>query len=192
MTARKQIDAIESMTLTPDHDTPGDWPLTPDDLLGRLTDMGISFALHHHPAFFTVAEGEAFEKNIPGLHCRNLFLRDKKKNNFLLCLQNATAVDLKKLQPVIGSDRLSFGSPDRLWEYLGVKPGSVCAYAIANDRHQDVKICLDASMMGAEVVNFHPLINTMTIGVKPADLVRFIESCGRTPYILDLSTCKPD
>lgn len=168
------------------------WPLTPEGLLARLTDRGIAYTLHHHPAFFTVAEGEAFEKNIPGLHCRNLFLRDKKKQNFLLCLQNATKVDLKKLPALIGSDRLSFGSADRLWEYLGVTPGSVCAYAIANDRGQDVKICLDASMMGAEIVNFHPLINTMTIGVAPQDLVRFIESCGRTPYILDLTSCKPD
>jgi Ala-tRNA(Pro) deacylase len=168
-----------------------DWPMTPDTLLAHLTKMGIAYDLHHHPAFFTVEEGLAFEKDIPGLHCRNLFLRDRKKNNFLLCLQNATDVDMKKLPPLIGSDRLSFGSADRLWEYLGVKPGSVCAYAIVNDTAQNVKICLDASMMSAPIINFHPLINTMTIGVAPNDLVRFIESCGHIPYIIDLSSAAP-
>jgi Ala-tRNA(Pro) deacylase len=101
-------------------------------------------------------------------------------------------VDIKKLPSVIGSDRLSFGSPERLWDYLGVRPGSVCPYAIINDKHKDVKILLDRSMMETERVNYHPLLNTMTISVKPSDLIRFIESCGHTPHIVDLTSAKPD
>lgn len=159
------------------------------DVLRRL---GIPFTLHHHQAVFTVAESEAVDAQIPGTHCRNLFLRDKKKNNFLLVLQNATDVDTKKLPEVIGSDRLSFGSAERLWEYLGVRPGSVCPYAIINDKGQNVKILLDKSMMETETVNYHPLLNTMTIGVKPADLIKFIESTGHIPHIVDLAPAKPE
>mgnify|MGYP001056328562 CR=1 FL=1 len=101
--------------------------------MAHLRGLGIEFSYCEHPAVFTVAESEAVDKQIPGTHCRNLFLRDQKKNNFLLVLQNATEVDIKKLPDVIGSARLSFGSADRLWEYLGVRPGSVCPYAIIND-----------------------------------------------------------
>lgn len=158
----------------------------------HLRGLGIGFTLHHHRAVFTVAESEAVDAQIPGTHCRNLFLRDKKKNNFLLVLQNATDVDIKKLPDVIGSDRLSFGSAERLWEYLGVRPGSVCPYAIINDRDQNVKILLDKSMMETDIVNYHPLLNTMTIGVKPADLIKFIESTGHIPHIVDLSPAKPE
>ncbi|HPF79025.1 MAG TPA: YbaK/EbsC family protein, partial [Alphaproteobacteria bacterium] len=94
--------------------------------------------------------------------------------------------------PVIGSDRLSFGSSDRLWEYLGVRPGSVCPFSIINDKNQQVKILLDKSMMETDIVNYHPLLNTMTIGLKPQDLIKFIESTGHEAHIVDLSLAKPD
>jgi len=167
-------------------------PTSPEELMARLKDLGIDYAFHEHKAVFTVAEAQTVEHDIPGTHCRNLFLRDKKKNNFLVVLQNATEVDIKKLQPLIGADKLSFGSSERLWEYLGVRPGSVCPYAIINDKNMDVKIFLDKSMMDAERVNYHPLINTMTIGTTPAELIRFIESTGHTPHIIDFSAAAPD
>ena len=169
-----------------------DLPTSPEELMARLTNWGIDYTLYHHKAVFTVAESEEVDAQIAGTHCRNLFLRDKKKNNFLVVLQNATDVDIKKLEPLIGASKLSFGSADRLWDYLGVRPGSVCPYSIINDTGNQVKICLDKSMMETEIVNYHPLLNTMTIGVKPADLIRFIEKCGHVPHIVDFSAAAPD
>lgn len=169
-----------------------DLPTTPQALMDKLKDLGIAFTLHHHRAVFTVAEAMEVERGMEGAQCRNLFLRDKKKNNFLVVLRNETEVDIKKLQPLIGADKLSFGSPDRLWEYLGVRPGSVCPYAIVNDVGQNVQIFLDKSMLESSLVNYHPLINTMTIGTKPEDLLRFIESTGHTPHVIDLTPAKPD
>ncbi len=157
-----------------------------------LTSLGIAFTLYNHKAVFTVEEAQTVEHEIPGTHCRNLFLRDRRKNNFLVVLRNETEVDMKKLAPVIGSDKLSFGSAERLWEYLGVKPGSVCPYSIINDKAQDVKILLDQTMMEADLVSYHPLLNTMSITAKPSDLIKFIESTGHTPHIVDLSPAAPD
>jgi Ala-tRNA(Pro) deacylase len=180
------------MTQTATIPESSDLPTSPETLMAHLRTLGIEFSYCEHQAVFTVAESEAVDKEIPGTHCRNLFLRDQKKNNFLLVLQNATEVDIKKLPDVIGSARLSFGSADRLWEYLGVRPGSVCPYAIINDTGHNVKILLDKSMMETQTVNYHPLLNTMTIGVKPADLIAFIESTGHTPHIVDLGPAKPE
>jgi Ala-tRNA(Pro) deacylase len=180
------------MSNTAEHIDSGELPTSPDQLMARLTELGIEFQLHRHKAVFTVAEAETVEHDIPGTHCRNLFLRDKKKNNFLVVLRNETEVDIKKLQPLIGADKISFGSSERLFEYLGVRPGSVCPYAIINDKNMDVKIVLEKGMMEVSRVNYHPLINTMTIGTTPANLQRFIESTGHTPYIVDLSAAAPD
>jgi len=167
-------------------------PTSPEALLAHLSALGIAYDLYHHEAVFTVAQSTALDAKIPGTPCRNLFLRDKKKKNFLVVLQHKTQIDIKKLPSVIGSDRLSFGSADRLWDYLGVRPGSVCPYALINDRHGDVTVILDHSMMATQKVNYHPLLNTMTISVTPKDLIRFIESCGHTPHIVDLSPAAPD
>ena len=179
-------------TLVKQTDGDKDLPTSPGQLLARLDELGIAYTLHHHEAVYTVAESEKLDRELPGLHCRNLFLRDKKKQNYLVVLQNATQVDLKKLPPVLDSDRLSFGSSERLWEFLGVRPGSVCPFAIINDASQDVKICLDKSMMEGNLVNYHPLLNTMTVALTPSDLIRFIENCGHTPHIMDMSVACPD
>lgn len=169
-----------------------DLPTSPESLMAKLESLGIEYKLHHHEAVFTVEESEKLDSEIPGTHCRNLFLRDKKKKNFLLVLQNATEVEMKKLPPVIGSDRLSFGSADRLWEFLGVRPGSVCPFAIINDTENKVKILFDKSMMETDIVNYHPLLNTMTVSLKPPDLVKFIEDCGHEAHIIDLSDAAPE
>ena len=43
---------------------------------------------------------------------------------------------------------------------------------------------LDAAMMRHEVLNFHPLINTMTTSIAARDLVTFIKATGHEPRIL--------
>ena len=167
-------------------------PTSPEKLLEILKELEIDYKLYEHEAVFTVEESDKLDMSISGCHCRNLFLRDKKKNMFLVVAANETKLDMKKLAPIIDAGRLSFGSPERLWTHLGVTPGSVCPYAIINDTAGDVKIILDKTMMEAELVNYHPMLNTMTISVKPHDLVKFIESTGHKPYILDLSHAAPD
>ncbi len=168
-----------------------DLPTTPQTLLDKLQALDIAYDLYHHKAVYTVEESEAVDADIHATPCRNLFLRDKKKNNFLLVLQNATEVNMHKLPDIIGSARLSFGSADRLWEFLGVRPGSVCPFSIMNDVDKKVKILLDKSMMEKDLVAYHPLLNTMTVTVKPVDLIKFIESTGHEAHIVDLSELKP-
>lgn len=168
-----------------------DLPTSPDLLLNYLNKLGIEYSLFEHEPIFTVEEGEHLKKDIPGVHCRNLFMRDKKKKNYLLVLANDTEVDLKKLPDILGSGRLSFGSSDRLWEHLGIRPGSVNPFVIMNDPDNAVHMFLDAAMMEADIVNYHPMDNAQTIGLSPADLIKFIESLGHNYTVVDLSAAAP-
>ncbi len=158
-------------------------PTSPETLLARLESLGIRYVLHHHRAVFTVAESLEMEQTMPGIHCRNLFVRDKKQRMFLISAANETIIDLKALESRLDCARLSFGSPERLWTALGVRPGSVCPYALVNDTQNLVTPVLDGYMMRGDLVNFHPLVNTMTIGVAPDDLLKFIRSTGHEPNI---------
>ncbi len=167
-------------------------PTSPETLIKRLDELDIKYDLHHHKAVFTVEESNAIDINIPGTHCRNMFIRDKKKRMFLISLANETLVDMKKLRDVLDCGRLSFGSADRLWENLGVRPGSVCPFSIINDTDKNVTLILDQWMMGQECVNFHPLINTMTLGFAPQNLIKFAEDINHPYKVLDLSPAKPD
>lgn len=167
-------------------------PTTSQRLLEILEDLDIAYDLYHHQPVFTVAEAEGIKDHIPGLDCRNLFLRDKKEQMFLVCAANETMLDMKKLPAVLGCERLSFGSAERLWRILGVRPGSVCPFAIINDKDKAVTIVLDDTMMRADGVNFHPLENDKSVVVAPADLVKFIRWTGHEPVILDLGPAAPD
>ena len=169
-----------------------DLPTSPENLFNILKKLGISYDLHHHEAVYTVEESQNVDAQIPGTHCRNLFLRDRKKKNFLLVLPITVDVDIKKLPDVLGSHRLSFGSNDRLWEFLGVRSGSVCPFCIMNDTDNQVEIFLEKSMMEQEIVNYHPMLNTMTVSLKPDDLLKFIETTGHKAHIVDLSQAQPE
>lgn len=155
-------------------------PFTPEDLFQVLKELEIEYTLHHHIPIFTVEEGEHLKKSIAGVHCRNLFLKDKKGAMFLVVAANETKVDIKALSSFLGCGRLSFGSAERLWENLGIRPGSVNPFCIYNDKAHNIKVILDADMMNAQLVNYHPMDNAMTIGVQPKDLEKFLLHCNHT------------
>ena len=156
-------------------------------LFQRLAGLGIEVVTHRHPPVATVEQAQAHCAHLPGGHCKNLLLRDKKKRTYLLVAQDERPVDLKTLPDKIGAGRLSFASADRLLQYLGVTPGSVTPFALINDPDLEVAVFLDRAMMAEhELLNFHPLQNTMTTAITPADLLAFIAACGHTATLVDL------
>jgi Ala-tRNA(Pro) deacylase len=159
-------------------------PLTRQDLLARLDQLGITTRTLDHEAVFTVAESSKLERELPGGHTKNLFLKDKKDRLFLVVALGSALIDLKTLNKRIGSDRLSFGRPELLMEVLGVPPGSVTPFALINDTARRVTVILDADMMAHERLNYHPLENTATTNIARDDLVAFIRSCGHEPRIV--------
>ena len=92
-------------------------------IFNSLNKLKCDYFIHEHQALKTVADSKILRGIMKGGHSKNLFLRDKKKNNFLITASEDQKIDLKNLEKKLGTSRLSFGSPDRLYEFLGVKPG---------------------------------------------------------------------
>lgn len=157
---------------------------TVQQLLAYLDEQQITYQWYEHPAVFTVAEAQQHCAHIPGAHCKNLFLRNKKRAYWLASLRNDAEVQLDSLGTELGAGRLGFASADRLHEILGVIPGAVTPLALINDHERRVRIALDQRLLDYEQVTFHPLINTATVALAPADLLRFLESLGYQPQLL--------
>lgn len=153
-------------------------PITCEELLARLDELGLACQTHHHPAAHTVEESKAMRGDLPGTHCKNLFLKDKKQALWLLVVHEDAPINLKEIKTKIGSNHLSFAKPELLMEVLGVTPGSVTPFALINDTDHRVNVILDSQMMQDDLVNYHPLSNTMTTALSPDDLRRFISFCG--------------
>lgn len=161
---------------------------TRPDLIAFFDAHGVDHATTEHEAVFRVDEGEAIKRDIAGAHTKNLFLKDAKGRLWLISAQDSTVIDLKRLHPVIGSARLSFGSAELMADALGVTPGSVTAFAMINDTDRRVTFVLDRALAQAEQVNFHPLTNTATTTVSQAGLRNFFAELGISPLVVDFTT----
>lgn len=163
-------------------------PKSRDELLDYLAGLGIETQTHEHPPLFTVNDSESLRGDIPGGHTKNLFLKDKKGNYFLLTVGEHAVIDLKTIHTRIGaSGRVSFGNAERLQEMLGVIPGAVTIFGLVNDKDCRVKAFLDADLMAHDKINAHPLTNEATTTIGRDDLVRFIEATGHEAIILNLT-----
>ena len=161
-------------------------PLTDVDLFARLDALGIRTRTVRHPPVFTVLDAKAHRDDLPGAHTKNLFLKDKKGVLWLIVADEDRPLDLKRLGRQIGSAALSFGRPDLLEKVLGVQPGSVTPFAAANDTEGLVRLVIDAALLTADALHVHPLVNSATTAIAPADLIRFLTNTGHEPLIVDL------
>jgi len=143
--------------------------------------LGISYVRHEHPPVFTVDEAERHWGSITGAHCKNLFLRNKKGNrHYLIILESSKNADLKALTKQLGEDRLSFASEERLRRYLGLEAGAVSPFGLINDSNKEVQVVVDRDLKTVQRVNFHPNVNTATVGIDFADFEKFLAWCGNS------------
>lgn len=159
---------------------------TREQLFERLAALGIETTTKDHAPVFTVEEAQRVRGELPGGHCKSLFLKDKKGTLWLVVAMEDTRVDLKALQKALDAGRLSFGKPELMEEVLGVTPGAVTPFAAINDTDGRVRVVLDERIHDYDVVNYHPLFNDATTAIAPADLVRFLEATGHTPTSVSL------
>lgn len=164
-------------------------PFTPDTLLAHLAAHAIACETFHHPPLHTVEESKALRGALPGAQTKNLFLRDGKKNYFLVTLEEDARLDLKRLRGPLGArGALSFASPEALYEHLGVLPGSVTLLALANDPYHRVTVAIDAALLRADAVGCHPLTNERTTVLTPQALADFLALTGHEPLVLELDS----
>jgi Ala-tRNA(Pro) deacylase len=150
-----------------------------------LDALGISYERHEHPAVFNAADAARFWDPIPGVQCKNLFLRNKKGDrHYLVVLEISKRADLREIVKLVADDRLSFGSPERLMAKLGLTPGSVSPFGLINDTHASVRVLVDRDLKDAPRLIFHPNINTASVVVSWADLERFLATRANRVTVL--------
>lgn len=156
-----------------------------NDVETFLQTHGIDYVLHEHPAVFTCEEAEKHCGDIPGLACKNLFLKDKKEERyFLVVLPAAKRADLKQIGEAVGGRKLRFASPESLQEKLGLDPGSVSPFGLLNDTRHEVELCADREVLDADTVTFHPNRNTATIELSGAAFQQFLQLIEHEAHVL--------
>jgi Ala-tRNA(Pro) deacylase len=156
-------------------------------VLETLDGLGIAYVRHEHPPVATVEQAEKHWAGLKGTHCKNLFLRNYKGNRHYLVIAPVTrGIDLKRLNAMLGEDRLSFASPERLRRWLGLEPGSVSPFGLVNDETGHVRVVCDETLRSSSALGFHPNVNTATLEIALADFEKFLASRGNTVRWLEL------
>lgn len=154
-------------------------------LYALLDAHGIAYAHHTHPPLFTVEESRALRGALPGVHVKNMFMKDKKGTIWLATCLEDRQIRIRDLEKAIGARNLSFGKEDLLWEILGVRPGAVTPFGLINDREGRVRVVLDEGLMAHDPLNFHPLHNEATTAVSRDDFLKFLSLTGHAPTMVD-------
>jgi len=143
------------------------------DLYNVLKELNIFYEEISHNKVMTIEEAKKIENMIDGIGSKNLFLTDKKKY-YLVILEENKRANIKELINIIGCNKLSFASSEKLKEILGLEEGSVTPFGIINDKDHRVVLLIDKDLRDNQLL-FHPNINTKTISVNYDDLIKFIE-----------------
>ena len=155
-------------------------------LAALLQRLGIAVEEVSHPPVFTVEEAAAHPHGLAGADTKNLLLRDAGRALFLVTLRADRRADLKALPALLGAKRFSFASAETLLEALGVAPGAVTPLALVNDTDRRVTFALDRALAESQRIICHPLVNTASVSIATADLLRLLAAVGVTPRVIDL------
>lgn len=162
---------------------------TQQQLLQYLDNENITYKLYQHLPLRTVEDGLALKNslNMPGTSIKNLFLKDDKKNFYLISATSNTQINLRSFGKSQNIKNIRFADAHLLMEYLGVIPGAVTPLALINDPLKKVHMILDAKILQQEYIQIHPLKNDATVVISPDDLIKFFNLSNRKYLIHDFS-----
>ncbi len=148
--------------------------LNDKNLINILNEKKYNYSLHKHSSLFSVEESKLYRGKIKGAHTKNLFLKNKKNDFFLISCEEEDLINLKEISKGLNLGNLSFAKEEYLTKYLGVKPGSVSPYALLNDVKNHVNFYLEKKIIDSDLVNFHPLVNDLTVTMETKNFINFM------------------
>lgn len=144
------------------------------EILDILDKLEIEYTMVEHEAVFTCEQAQFVKTLIKGEGCKNLFLRNNKKQYFMYVLPDEKRADLKSLGKQNNLGHLSFGNEEKLWDLLKLKSGGVSPFGIINDKENIVTLLIDSELQ-SKLLLFHPNDNTKSLNIKYIDLIKFVE-----------------
>lgn len=155
------------------------------DIYEFLHTNDIPYDRYDHHAVYTCEEADCLDIPEGSARTKNLFLRDRKaRRHILVTVGAAKNVDIRGLEEVLEAKGLSFASPERLMEHLGLTPGSVTILAVLNDTEGKVEVVVDEDLWCCDAMQCHPLVNTSTLVVTRDGIERFLSLTGHPPRIV--------
>lgn len=153
-----------------------------------LDQLDIEYQRIDHEEANTMEVCLEIEKNLKSTICKNLFLVNSNKSQYyLLMLKGNKKFKTKVISKQINSSRLSFGSNEKMLEYLDITPGSVSLLGLMNDYDFKVQLLMDKDLLQDEYLGCHPCINTSSLRIKMKDVFeKIIPALHHEPIFVEV------
>ena len=153
-----------------------------------LDALSIPYRHVAHDAAETMEACAEIDTRLGVKMCKNLFLCNRQQTDFyLLLMPGDKPFKTKELSAQLGVARLSFGSGEKMEEYLGLLPGSVSVMGLMNDKEHAVRLLIDEDLMGDAELGCHPCINTASLAISMTDILKkFLPATGHKPTAVKL------
>lgn len=161
---------------------------TYDQIVDLLDKKGYEYTLLEHPPVETVEDAEESVKGYDTVRTKTLFLTNKKNRQYyMIAMDVNTQVSMKEFDAILDEKNIHFSSPDKMYNKIGLKPGSVSIFGLLNNEEKDVKVIFDKELFAKERCCFHVGDNTRTGIFFGKDIKNFVEDLGYDYTIMDFS-----
>ncbi|MBS6062951.1 prolyl-tRNA synthetase associated domain-containing protein [Criibacterium bergeronii] len=152
-----------------------------------LNELNIETSIVEHEPAVTTELADKFIEGLEGVRTKSMFITNKKKKNFyLVILDDSKRLDMSKFQEIVGDKQLRLVSEELLHEKMKLQPGVVSPFGLLFNTDHDIKFYFDKDIAEQSIQTFHPNTNTKTMFIKTTDLFKFVEKIGYEVNIIDL------
>lgn len=159
-----------------------------EEVFNMLKELNIKYMRFDQEHVTTCKEStEQLPKDLKGVRTKHLFLRDRKRNNYVLVVVDENKmIDLKALSNSLELKSLSMAGTDELWEYFKVEEGYLSMMSILNDKDKKVRFIIDKDIWEKEAYDCHPNAQDIVLVIDFEDWLKIFNYAGREPEIIHI------
>ena len=158
-----------------------------EQVFKELEKMGIEYEVVNHPPAFTTQEADAYIEGKEGVRSKTMFMSDKKKRNFyLLILDDSKRLDIKKIGKLINEKSLRLGNEENLKSKMNLQFGVVSPFGLLNNKEKDIKVYVDKEILNEKIITFHPNENDVAIFIKITDMFKFFDNLNYKYELIEM------
>lgn len=158
-----------------------------NNVLDYLEANKIDYSWYTHDEAPTIEIARTQWRADGSKHCKNLFFRNHKGNrHYLVILDCERDLQIHDLEQRLHQGKLTFASPRRMNQYLGLNPGSVSPFGLINDTENHVHLFIDENLKKEESLSFHPNDNHATVVISQQEFMRYLSIVGNSYEFITL------
>jgi Ala-tRNA(Pro) deacylase len=157
------------------------------DIEQYLRDHDIAYERYEHAPVYTVEDAATTCAHVPGIRCKNIFVRTKKKDRLVLVtLPAQKSLDLAVLAEKLETKKLGLATQDDLKNFLNVEPGAVSPLGLINDIASRTEFVVDTEVANAEQISVHPNRHDVSLVLSKDMFARYLATLKQKVTVLEL------